>query len=183
MDLPIQHCNGEILKDMNRKGDRESLTALINKLREKIPGITLRTTFITGFPGETEEDFQDTVHFIEKVRFLHLHIFPYSQREDTEAAAMPCQIAPEIKKDRASRLAEIQSVIKNELLNDFIKSGQKANVLFETYKDGVLKGHSDSFIEFMCDSNENLRGMTGTVVPVSTDGEVITGYLMSSSLS
>ena len=89
----------------------------------------------------------------------------------------------EIKKDRASRLAEIQSVIKNELLNDFIKSGQKANVLFETYKDGILKGHSDNFIEFVCESKENLRGTTGTVIPVSTDGESITGYLMSSSLS
>lgn len=181
--ISLQSGSSRTLAAMRRKYNAGKALERILYLKNSFPCCNLFADVIVGFPGETEEDFQDTVHFIETVRFLHLHIFPYSQREDTEAAAMPCQIAPEIKKDRASRLAEIQSVIKNELLNDFIKSGQKANVLFETYKDGVLKGHSDSFIEFMCDSNENLRGMTGTVVPVSTDGEVITGYLMSSSLS
>ena len=100
-----------------------------------------------------------------------------------EAAEMTNQISPQVKKERAAFLADVQSRIKMDLIKEYISSGEKANVLFETYKDGILKGHSDNFIEFVCESKENLRGTTGTVIPVSTDGESITGYLMSSSLS
>ena len=148
-----------------------------------LPDCNLFADVITGFPGETEEDFLETVRFIEKVRFLHLHIFPYSQRAGTEAAEMSGQVPPLIKKRRATQLAEIQASIKASILTDFVCSGRKANVLFETWKDGILKGHSDNFIEFSCSANQNLRGMTGTVVPISTDGEIITGYLLSYSSS
>ena len=90
-------------------------------------------------------------------------------------------ISPEIKKERAAKLADVQTDIKRALLNEFINSGKKANVLFETYKGGILKGHSENFIEFNCPSDKNLSGTCQTVVPVSTDGEAITAYLMSSS--
>lgn len=181
--ISLQSGSSRTLAAMRRKYNASNALERILYLKSVFPDCNLFADVIVGFPGETEEDFQDTVRFIEKVRFLHLHIFPYSQREDTEAALMPCQISPEIKKNRASILAETQSVIKKDILDKFIESGQKANVLFETYKGGVLKGHSDSFIEFICDSNENLKGKTGTVVPISSDGETITGYLISSSLS
>lgn len=181
--ISLQSGSSNTLARMRRKYNAATALERIMYLKKAFPSCNLFADVIVGFPGETDEDFKETIKFIEAVRFLHLHIFPYSQREDTEAALMPCQVASEIKKARAAQLAQIQAVIKNELLNDFVKSGQKANVLFETYKDGVLKGHSDNFIEFVCDSDENLRGDTRTVVPVSTDGELITGYLMSSSLS
>jgi ribosomal protein S12 methylthiotransferase len=86
MDLPIQHCNGEILKRMNRHGDRETLTALIEKIRAKIPGVTLRTTLITGFPGETDEQFEELSQFVNDIKFERLGCFAYSAEEGTPAA-------------------------------------------------------------------------------------------------
>ena len=112
-----------------------------------------------------------------------MHIFPYSQRSGTAAAQLEGQIPKAVKKQRAAQLASMQASIKASLLSEFVSSGKKANVLFETWKDGFLKGHSENFIEFVCASDQNLRGKTGTVIPLSTDGETVTGYLSSSSSS
>ena len=89
IDLPLQHCNGEILKRMNRHGDREVLTELLNKIRTKIPNVVLRSTFITGFPGETDEQFEELAQFAKDMKFQRLGCFAYSQEEDTPAALMP----------------------------------------------------------------------------------------------
>ena len=110
IDLPLQHCNAEILHDMNRTGDRASLTALIKKLREKIPGLTLRTTFITGFPGETEEQFTELAEFAHEIRFERLGCFAYSQEEGTPAADFPNQIAEAEKVHRADIIMEQQEI-------------------------------------------------------------------------
>lgn len=110
IDLPLQHCNSEILRDMNRTGDRASLTALIKKLRERIPGLTLRTTFITGFPGETEEQFTELAEFAHEIRFERLGCFAYSQEEGTPAADFPNQIAEAEKVHRADIIMEQQEI-------------------------------------------------------------------------
>ena len=89
IDLPLQHASGKILRAMNRRGDRHSLTALMERIREKVPGVVLRTTFITGFPGETEEDFTQLAEFVKDVRFERMGCFAYSQEEDTPAALLP----------------------------------------------------------------------------------------------
>ena len=115
IDLPLQHCNAEILHDMNRTGDRASLTALIKKLREKIPGLTLRTTFITGFPGETEEQFTELAEFVKDIEFERLGCFFYSQEEGTPAALMPDQIDDEVKNHRAEIIMESQMNIMDRL--------------------------------------------------------------------
>ena len=81
MDIPIQHCNGEILKRMNRRGDREFLTELMKKIRNKVPDIVIRTTLITGFPGETQEQFEELAEFVKDMRFDRLGCFAYSQEE------------------------------------------------------------------------------------------------------
>lgn len=108
IDLPLQHCNGEVLKNMNRRGNLESLTNLINKIRNKIPNVVLRTTFITGFPGETEEQFEELAQFAADMRFERLGCFAYSSEEDTKAALMPCQIDDETKQKRADIIMEHQ---------------------------------------------------------------------------
>lgn len=131
MDLPIQHCNGEILKDMNRSGDREILTALINKLREKIPGITLRTTFITGFPGETEEQFTELAEFAHEIKFERLGCFAYSAEDGTPAADFPNQVADAEKEHRAEIIMEQQDVRVGEYCNDLI--GSETEVVVEGY--------------------------------------------------
>ena len=101
IDIPLQHCSGPVLKAMNRTGDRESLLRLMAHVREKIPGVTLRTTLIAGFPGETEEDFEELCRFVKEARFERLGCFAYSQEEGTPAALLPGQLDEEEKRRRA----------------------------------------------------------------------------------
>ena len=114
VDLPLQHCSGPVLRAMRRFGDRETLTALIGKMRERIPGLVLRTTVIAGFPGETEEDFAELCDFIKEIRFERLGCFAYSQEEDTPAAEMENQIEEEEKRRRAGRVMETQMGIMQD---------------------------------------------------------------------
>ena len=111
MDLPIQHCDGEILKKMNRSGDEQSLRALIGKIRNRIPGITLRTTLITGFPGETEEQFSRLAEFVQDMKFDRLGCFPFSPEEGTPAEKMDGQLDDDVKERRAEVIMEQQMLI------------------------------------------------------------------------
>lgn len=131
IDLPLQHVSGRMLKSMYRGGDRQSITALLQKMREKVPGITLRTTLITGFPGETEEDFTELSEFVKEIRFDRLGCFTYSQEEGTAAAKMPNQIDEDVKRHRMELLMEQQMRIMEELCQD--KIGQTITVLTEGY--------------------------------------------------
>ena len=114
VDLPLQHCSGPVLRAMRRFGDREKLTALIGKMRERIPGLVLRTTVIAGFPGETEEAFAALCDFIKEIRFERLGCFAYSQEEDTPAAEMENQIEEDEKRRRAGRVMETQMGIMQD---------------------------------------------------------------------
>ncbi len=131
LDIPMQHCNGRILKLMNRHGDRESLTALINKLRERISGITLRTTVMTGFPSETEEEFNELAQFVNDIRFDRLGCFAYSAEEDTAAARMKDQIDEDVKKRRQEIIMEQQQVIMAE--NAQAQIGKEISVICEGF--------------------------------------------------
>lgn len=111
IDLPLQHCEGRVLKAMNRRGDKESLLALVRHIREKIPGVVLRTTLIAGFPGETEEDFASLSDFVAQTRFERLGCFAYSQEEDTPAALLPDQIDEDVKNRRAELISEQEALI------------------------------------------------------------------------
>ncbi len=131
IDLPLQHCDAEILRDMNRTGDRESLTALINKLRERIPGLTLRTTLIAGFPGETEEQFTELAEFANDVKFDRLGCFAYSQEDETPAADMLNQVDEREREHRAEIIMEQQEVRVGETLQQQI--GTETEVVCEGY--------------------------------------------------
>ncbi len=135
LDIPIQHANGEILKRMNRRGDKEILTALIKKIRATVPQITLRTTLITGFPGETEEQYEELHEFVREAQFDRLGCFTYSAEEGTIAAELPDQIDEQIKQDRAEHIMETQLDIasaKNEA-----KIGTVQRVLIEGWDDYI----------------------------------------------
>lgn len=131
IDLPLQHASGKILKAMNRRGDRESLTALVRKIREKIPNVTLRTTLITGFPGETEEDFIELAEFVKEVQFERLGCFAYSQEENTPAAELPDQIDEEVKNHRAELIMDSQMNIMDRLGEKQV--GREIEVLTEGF--------------------------------------------------
>lgn len=135
LDIPIQHANGDILKRMNRRGDIETLTALIKKIRAKVPDITLRTTLITGFPGETEKQYEELHNFVRDAQFDRLGCFTYSAEEGTIAAEMPDQIDEQTKQDRAEHIMETQLDIasaKNEA-----KIGTVQTVLIEGWDDYI----------------------------------------------
>ena len=131
IDLPLQHCDGNILKRMNRHGNRESLTALLNKLRAKVPDMILRSTFITGFPGETDEQFEELAEFAAEIKFQRLGCFAYSAEEGTPAASFPDQIDDEIKQHRADIIMEHQQSVMAEYCESLI--GKEIEVLVEGY--------------------------------------------------
>lgn len=114
IDIPLQHSSEEILKSMRRGGNRAELTALIRKMRIAVPGLVLRTTLIAGYPGETEEQFDDLCSFVREMRFERLGCFAYSQEEGTAAAKLPDQIDEEEKQRRAETVMEIQMNIMQE---------------------------------------------------------------------
>ena len=115
LDMPIQHCNGEILKRMNRHGDKETLTALIKKIREKVPNIILRTTLIAGFPGETKEQFEELCEFVKETKFERLGCFAFSPEEDTPAYSMPQQVGLKDRERRAEVVMEEQMIISDRM--------------------------------------------------------------------
>lgn len=131
IDIPLQHCNGEVLKNMNRHGDRESLTRLLNKIKAKIPDVVIRTTFICGFPGETDEQFEELAEFAADMRFQRLGCFPYSREEDTKAAQMPNQIDEDIKQKRAEIIMEHQQSVMADYCEGLV--GKDIEVLVEGY--------------------------------------------------
>ena len=135
LDMPIQHINGDILKRMNRKGNKESITALIEKIRARVEGITLRTTLITGFPGETEEQFCELHQFVKDAKFDRLGCFPYSAEEDTLAASMSDQIDEQTKIDRLELIMESQNLIAAD--KNAEKIGKTLKVLIEGWDDYI----------------------------------------------
>lgn len=145
LDMPIQHVNGEILKKMNRKGDENSLRALIERIRSKVPDITLRTTLITGFPGETEEQFTQLAQFVKDIKFDRLGCFPYSAEENTVAANMPEQIEEQTKVDRMESIMETQLAVNNEKNNE--KIGKTFEVLIEGYDDYIRCYYGRSYAD------------------------------------
>ena len=131
MDLPIQHASGKILKQMNRSGDEASLRALIGKIRQKVPGITLRTTLITGFPGESEEDFEILCRFVQEMAFDRLGCFAYSQEENTPAGERVDQLDEDLKRRRAEIIMETQALIAARKALEMI--GREIEVICEGY--------------------------------------------------
>ena len=186
LDLPIQHSSDRILKAMNRKTRREELKEKIALLRREIPDICLRTTLITGFPGETEEDFQDVLSFISEESFDRLGVFPYSQEEGTPAASMENQIPESVKNKRLSRIMELQQEIafqkaeeqRGRILKALITGydEEEGRVILRSYMDSP---EIDSFI--FVEGPERVSGDFVRVKVVDTEGYDLIGEYCESS--
>lgn len=133
VDLPLQHASNSLLASMNRYDTKEQVEALLKKLRTSIPGIVIRTTFIVGFPGETEADFDELKEFVAAQRFENAGVFKYSQEEGTVAGAMPNQIPEEVKENRYHELMALQAEISEELHQDL--EGQELDVVIEGFDE------------------------------------------------
>ena len=129
LDIPIQHASDEVLRRMGRRTDQEELRQWIGRLRERIPDICLRTTLISGFPGETQEDYEELYRFVNEMEFDRLGVFPYSQEEDTAAAELPDQVEEVLKKSRRDELMELQQAIAFEKAEEMV--GRVLNVMVE----------------------------------------------------
>ena len=176
LDLPIQHCNSRVLKAMNRRGDRQVVESAIARLRAAIPGITLRTTLIAGYPGETEAEFDELCRFVKETRFDRLGCFAFSPEEDTVAATLDGQLPEEEKQRRADIIMQAQSNISAELL------AQKVGRTLPVICDGI---DEESGL-YLCRSAADAPEIDGHVC-VSSDaplypGEFYNVYIEESDL-
>lgn len=145
LDIPVQHSSSKVLKAMNRKGDGPFVRSLLKEMKEKIPGLCLRTSLIVGFPGETEEDFLDLCDFVKEIEFDRLGVFPYSRQENTPAYDMPDQIDEEVKLERQEIIMNIQERIsekKNQAmvgktLTVLVEGQVEDNYVGRSYKDSI----------------------------------------------
>ena len=144
LHLPLQSGSDAVLRRMNRHYRLEEFKALIRGLREKIPGLALTTDLIVGFPGETEEQFEETLETLKELRFSGIHVFPYSRRMGTPAASYPDQVSMSVKKERVHRVEELEKGISREFRSAFV--GKTVRVLAEEVKDGLYEGLSDEYI-------------------------------------
>jgi ribosomal protein S12 methylthiotransferase len=141
LDMPLQHISNPVLKAMRRQITKEETRELIETAREKVPGIAIRTTFLVGFPGETEEDFQELLDFVEEMRFERVGVFQYSHEENTDAYALTDDIQAEIKEERANRLMDLQREISAELNQE--KIGLEMRILIDRKESGHFIGRSE----------------------------------------
>ncbi len=139
-DLPFQHINTELLKSMQRNVDSQHIRKLVKKIRTISSNAALRTTFIVGFPGETEEQFEELADFIQESKFDRMGVFAYSQEDDTPAAEMPDQVDEDVKQERLNRLMLIQQDIAFDKNNSLIESEQ--HVIIDTIEDGQAIGRT-----------------------------------------
>ncbi len=145
LDIPIQHCNDELLKKMNRAGNHRTIVDTIAKLRAKMPGIILRTSLICGFPGETEEAFRELSEFVKETRFERLGCFAYSAEEDTPAAEFENQIPEDVKSERTDIIMEQQSFIASDISQGMI--GKELEVLVEGYDTYIKHFYGRSYAD------------------------------------
>lgn len=141
LDIPLQHADNDVLDRMRRQITQQEQRDLIKLAKERVPDIAIRTTFLVGFPGETEEEFQNLVDFVEDMKFERVGVFQYSHEEDTSAHDMPDDVDPETKADRANRLMEAQQSISYEKNQE--KIGQRLKVLFDRKEGGYFVGRTE----------------------------------------
>lgn len=150
LHLPLQAGSDAILKAMNRHYDTAEFARLIETVEDAVPGVAISTDIIVGFPGETEELFQQSLDFAARMNFARMHVFPYSRRKGTPAASMPDQVAPEVKKDRVHRMQQLADQKAAEFHAAFL--GRTVDVLFETAHEGVWDGLTGNYIRVYTDA-------------------------------
>ena len=175
LHLPFQAGNDRVLKVMNRRHTRAQYLEKIRDLKSLIPDIVLTSDIIVGFPGETEEEFQQTLAFIRRCAFSAMHIFPYSRRPGTPADGMPGQILNSVKEERAHRAQQAALEMEAAYLDRWV--GRTVPVLFEEERDGLWRGHTTRYSEVAAPSGENLHNQLRQVYITGRAGNILQGEL------
>ena len=180
LDMPIQHASDNVLKRMGRRTDKQELIDIVAKLRREIPDIALRTTLITGFPGETDEEHEEVMEFIDECEFDRLGVFTYSREEDTPAAVMPDQIDEAVKEKYRDEIMQLQQEISADRSADMV--GRTLEVMIEGYiaDDDTYVGRSykdapnvDGLVFVECDRELMSGDFVNVLITGSTEYDLI----------
>ena len=173
--ISLQSGSKSVLKNMNRKYTPEEYIDMLERIRSKMPDVGITTDIIEGFPGETEENFEETKAFVEKARFSKVHVFPYSERKGTAAAQMKQHPLP-LREKRAKELSEVTGRIQNEFEQSFV--GKNVSVLFEQVKGEFTEGHTTNFLKICVDKDENLIGECFDVIIEKYENNMLYGRVV-----
>lgn len=173
--LSLQSGSQTVLKRMNRKYTKEEYLESVHRLQNLWPDVALTTDIIVGFPGETDEEFEETLAFVKEVNFAQIHVFPFSPREGTPAAKMKNQVEPGVKEKRAKTLGALEKELRHAYMAKHI--GQTMEVLFEKAHEGTLTGHTSNYLRVKVQGQENLENTVQAVVIDAVEGELLVGHL------
>ncbi len=184
LHLPLQSGSDSVLRRMARRCKTEEFAAIVSQLRAQIPSFNVTTDIIVGFPGETEQEWQQSFNFIKQIGFGHIHIFTYSSREGTKAASLPGQLSNDIKKQRSRQLHELAEQMKQTFFEGCV--GQEFPVLWEGYSEALDKGkqrvfgYTPNYLKVGCviDSDASVENMTLNCVVTAVEGGCAVGVLV-----
>ena len=177
--ISMQSGADNVLRGMKRRYNRAMALKNIAHIREKMPGVMLTADLMVGFPGESEEDFIDTLRFVGEAGLLDAHVFAYSKREGTPAATYENQVPEQLKKERSASLIAECARVRDDILESVVTSGKPLSVIMETRKGSALHGHSDSYIEVCAESKEDKRGDLVSVKPLYHKNGVVYGEIIT----
>ena len=169
--ISMQSGSSKTLRNMKRKYNADQALANMERLRKAMPAVRYTTDIIVGFPGENEEDFNETLEFAKKAQFLMIHVFPFSARKGTPAAKMSEQVPQEIKKHRSAELIALEKGIRNAEFDRILEQGEHHTVLFESFENGKAYGHTPDFLEVCVESKHPLHSQVLKVKMISHNGE------------
>jgi len=169
--LSLQSGSDTVLQRMNRSYDRLRFTEVVKSLRNSIPDVAVTTDVIVGFPGETEEEFAESLTYVEETGFSRVHVFPYSRRTGTKAADMPGQLSKKVKTERVNRM--IAAARRGQMRYMEAQVGKVLDVLFEEEKNGRWEGYTDTYLRTAVESGEDLRGEIRAVRLDRVEGDLI----------
>ncbi len=176
--LSLQSGCSKTLAAMKRKYNADQAMAALELLRESIPGVQFTTDVIVGFPGETDADFEQTLDFIRRARFLQIHVFPYSGRKNTPAIRMQGQVPVNVRRERVHILQDVQAKIRDGLMAEILQTSPEKTVLFETDRAGLSTGHTPEFIEVTVKTDLPLSGQIRRVRLTEAGAEGAVGVLL-----
>ena len=171
--ISMQSGSDKVLAAMKRRYNVDMALKNISALKSVFPTAMFTTDLMVGFPGESEEDFSDTLSLVDKIGLLDAHVFQYSRREGTEAAYYDCQVDERIKQERSERLIAYKNKKRDEILDGVVKEGRELSAILEVYSGGAYSAHSDSFIELSVEAPRGLSGSIASVIPISHEGGII----------
>ena len=176
--ISMQSGSDNVLRQMKRRYNRTMALKNIARIREIMPDVMLTADLMVGFPGESDEDFADTLRFVSEAGLLDAHVFAYSRREGTPAAEFDCQIPEQVKKVRSQTLINECARVRDKILSEVVRRAMPLSCILESFNKGIYTAHSDSYIEVRVEGERGLSGSLVSVKPLRHENGVIYGKIL-----